>query len=228
MELNIPAATATRARADFERFVSRVDYPCLGARAALRRGGCRLNVYGPMTDATATATLAHDLAVFAAEIENATPGQAGFVSFAAIFLDAAPVSELVFEAALWRQLTMLNETDPSSEWAGEASDDPEDPHFAFSFAGSAFFVIGLHPESSRLARQLSWPALVFNPHAQFRRLRAEGRFDGLRRTIRDRDIALQGDINPNLADRGERSEARQYSGRATDDAWGCPFHRASE
>jgi uncharacterized protein len=50
----------------------------------------------------------------------------------------------------------------------------------------------------------------------------------MRRAIRARDVALQGDINPNLADMGERSEARQYSGRAVDDAWRCPFHRPKE
>ena len=35
-------AVAEAARADFVRFVSDPDYPCLGARAALRRGGCRV------------------------------------------------------------------------------------------------------------------------------------------------------------------------------------------
>ena len=43
--------------------------------------------------------------------------------------------------------------------------------------------------------------------------------------VRERDIALQGSANPNLADFGERSEARQYSGRVTEPAWRCPFHR---
>jgi FPC/CPF motif-containing protein YcgG len=43
--------------------------------------------------------------------------------------------------------------------------------------------------------------------------------------VREREIALQGSLNPNLADFGERSEARQYSGRAVEDQWRCPFHR---
>ncbi|HET7458653.1 MAG TPA: guanitoxin biosynthesis heme-dependent pre-guanitoxin N-hydroxylase GntA [Gemmatimonadaceae bacterium] len=222
MALTPAPALLERVRGDFTRFVTDARYPCLGARAALRRGGCRIAVYGPMgTDATTTA-LAADLAAFGGAGES---GASPFVAFVAMFLEAAPPSELAFEAALWRQLTMLGAVDETTRWADGVSDDPDDPHFAFSFAGHALFVIGMHPESSRLARRLAWPTLVFNPHAQFRRLRAEGRFEGLRRAIRTRDAALQGSVNPNLADAGERSEARQYSGRPTDDAWRCPFHR---
>ena len=40
---------------------------------------------------------------------------------------------------------------------------------------------------------------------------------------RARDIELQGSINPNLADFGEASEARQYSGREVEDQWQCPY-----
>jgi hypothetical protein len=39
---------------------------------------------------------------------------------------------------------------------------------------------------------------------------------------------LQGSLNPNLADFGEQSEARQYSGRATEADWVCPFHRRAD
>ena len=36
-------------------------------------------------------------------------------------------------------------------------------------------------------------------------------------------MSLQGTINPNLADFGDASEARQYSGRAVEANWTCPF-----
>ena len=68
---------------------------------------------------------------------------------------------------------------------------------------------------------------MFNPHAQFGRLRGEGRFRRIQQAIREREIAVQGSLNPNLADFGERSEARQYSGRAVEEEWRCPFHRAN-
>ncbi|HSP45414.1 MAG TPA: YqcI/YcgG family protein, partial [Chthoniobacterales bacterium] len=73
-----------------------------------------------------------------------------------------------------------------------------------------------------------------NPHEQFERLRADGKWKRMQETIRSRDVELQGSINPMLSDFGEQSEARQYSGRAVEDDWkapfkpahsgGCPFH----
>lgn len=222
---HVPACIDDSVREAFAQFVAEPDYPCLGARSAIRRGGCRIGVYGHMGSAATTAALAADLAAFARDPAAFSSPSAPLITFAAVFVQPAPRNEAGFETALWDQLTLLNGADPSPAWASGASDDPDDPHFAFSFADTAFFVIGLHPESSRLARRFGWPALVFNPHAQFARLRAEERFEGLRESVRARDIALQGDINPNLADVGERSEARQYSGRRTDDAWRCPFHR---
>lgn len=206
---------------EFTRLVSDPSYPCLGARSALRRSGCRVSVLGPMNDPETTATLARELADFAREQSES----GDFRAYVALFAEPAHDSEDAFEHALWSQLSALSAIDPSDAWAEGVSADVDDPHFAFSFDDTAYFVIGLHPASSRLARRLPWPALVFNPHAQFERLRAEQRFDGLRHAIRTREIALQGSINPNLADRGERSEAAQYSGRATDTAWRCPFHK---
>jgi len=81
----------------------------------------------------------------------------------------------------------------------------------------------LHPRSSRLARQFRWPALVFNPHEQFERLRADGKWKRMQHTIRERDVELQGSVNPMLSDFGETTEARQYSGRAVEADWEAPF-----
>ena len=52
-----------------------------------------------------------------------------------------------------------------------------------------------------------------------------GAFNTVRNKIRERDIELQGNINPMLEDFGENSEARQYSGRKVEEEWKCPFHR---
>jgi FPC/CPF motif-containing protein YcgG len=117
-----------------------------------------------------------------------------------------------------------------AEWDRSVSPDPRDSHFSFSFAGQAFYVIGLHANSSREARRFPWPTLVFNPHEQFERLRTDGKWKRMQQTIRERDTQLQGSINPMLSDFGERSEAPQYSGRAVGEDWQppigkCPFHR---
>src|SRR5690606_15160278 len=111
-----------------------------------------------------------------------------------------------------------------SPWARDVSRDPADPRFSLSLAGHPFFVIGLHAGASRIARRLAAPALVFNSHRQFNRLRADGRYGKMQAATRARDTALQGSINPNLADFGTASEARQYSGRAVEADWTCPFH----
>ncbi len=101
--------------------------------------------------------------------------------------------------------------------------DPDNPHFSLSFGGEAFFVVGLHPNASRPARRFSSPVLVFNLHAQFERLRAEGRYEKLRASILERDTALAGSVNPMLARHGDSSEARQYSGRVVGAEWRCPL-----
>src|SRR5829696_6122951 len=98
------------------------------------------------------------------------------------------------------------------EFAGDApSFDGEFTTFIASFAApTAIFIVGLHAGSSRVARRFAWPTLVFNPHSQFDRLREDGRFERFQQVIRGAERALQGDVNPMMADFGERSEASQY------------------
>jgi hypothetical protein len=211
-----------RVREEFRAFVFDPGFSCLGARAALRHDRHTIRAYPALGSAAATAGLARDLADFAPGAEDTE-----FTTFVAVFMGAAPEGEAEFEALLWAQLQALHEADAAPAWAPAASDRPEDPRFAFSFAGTAFFVVGMHPDSSRLARRFGWPALVFNARAQFDRLRTDGRYYGLRDRIRARELALQGALNPNLADFGEASEARQYSGRAAEPEWRCPFRSKS-
>jgi FPC/CPF motif-containing protein YcgG len=214
-----------RVRAAFGAFVGHDRYPCLAARGLQSRGDYELGVYGPLGSAPATERLAADLAGFC--LRAGAPGAGDpMTAFVGVFTGRVPRGECAFERRLWIQLQRLHDRDPATSWAASVSADPDDPRFSFSFGGAALFVIGLHPASSRLARRFAWPALVFNPHAQFDRLRRDGRFNRLREAIRERDLALQGTINPSLADFGERSEARQYSGRdARGSDWRCPFHQ---
>ena len=231
----IPASRATsgasgrseafeqRIREAFRAFVGDARFPCLAAKTTLRPDE-HVHVYETLGSVQASEALSVDLRGFARQAASADHRLTAFV---AIFAGRAPASEHAFERRLWAQLQRLHERDdPAGRWDPAVSADPDDPRFSFSFAGTAFFVVGLHPESSRLARRFRHPALVFNPHAQFERLRREGRFERLRDLIRARDIALQGSINPSLSDFGERSEAGQYSGRdTTAGTWRCPFHR---
>ncbi|HTL96223.1 MAG TPA: guanitoxin biosynthesis heme-dependent pre-guanitoxin N-hydroxylase GntA [Gemmatimonadaceae bacterium] len=208
---------------EFLEFVGDAGFPCLAAKGVVRRLGHELHVYGTLASDHATNALAADLREF---VRRATSDDADFRAFVAVFPDGQPEDEREFERRLWVQLQQLHERDdPAAGWDPSVSADPDDPRFSFSFAGCALFIVGLNPHSSRLARRFRWPALVFNPHAQFERLRRDGHYDRMRTLIRDREVALQGDVNPNLADFGEQSEARQYSGRdTTADEWTCPFH----
>jgi FPC/CPF motif-containing protein YcgG len=148
-----------------------------------------------------------------------------FRSFAVLFEGPTALSEVEFEHHLWARLQSLSDKDA---WLGlpydtRVHEDPEDKRFSLSFGGEAFFVVGLHPNASRKARRFEVPALVFNLHHQFEQLRAEGRYDSMRDRIRKRDMRYSGSINPMVANHGHSSEARQYSGRAVDEAWACPF-----
>ena len=154
--------------------------------------------------------------------------QSLFQSFAVIFEGPRVLDEPHFEQHMWRRIQSMSDKD---KWLGQsydkqASPDPTNPHFALSFGGEGFFVVGLHPRASRKARRFIAPTMIFNLRAQFERLRADGRYDKMRATIIERDVDFSGSVNPMLAQHGEESEARQYSGRAVDDNWQCPFHYA--
>ncbi len=205
----------------FRSFVLDDQFSCLGAKSALRRGTYRLGTYARLDDPAVTEGLARDLYAFAAERHGF---ESDFTTYVAVFGAREFEDEAAFERGLWAQLQRLHELDARyHRWDPRVSADPADPGFSFSVAGNAFFVVGLSPVSSRSARRFAWPTLVFNAHEQFEHLRAEGRFDGLQSRIRAREVALDGAINPNLAEYGYHSEARQYSGRPTEATWTCPF-----
>ena len=206
----------------FRALVSNSRFSCVGAKAALGSGSYRVGLYDTLASPGAAAGLARDLFWFVEEQER-LGGQ--FSTFVASFVEPTAADEAAFERLLWEQLQRLHEEDRRyHRWDSSVSPDPEDTKFAFSFAGRAFFVVGLHPASSRFARRFAWPTLVFNAHYQFDRLREEGRYLRMREVIRSREIELQGTLNPNLGDFGVRSEARQYSGRPAEADWRCPFH----
>lgn len=208
----------------FRAFISKSEFPCVGAKAALAHGHMHFLVARDITSAW------DDLRIYSAlfnfvELYRSNP--ALFQSFVVLFREPALLTEASFETCLWDRLQSLTDKD---NWHGQAHDgrvsaNPADPHFSLSFANEGFFAVGLHPSASRPARRFSTPAIVFNPHDQFERLREEGIFGGLKEKISRRDEALAGSRNPMLGDFGERSEAPQYSGRAVDGTWRCPYHR---
>jgi hypothetical protein len=203
-------------------FIRDRRFPCVGAKSAVGRGQMRFVIARDIHSAW------DDLRIYRALLAFATAYRENrklFQSFVVIFRQPERISERAFEAALWTRVQSLADKDA---WHGQDYDprvsaDPASPHFSLSFGGEGFFVVGLHPGASRPARRFIRPALVFNAHDQFEQLREAGRYETLRESIIERDVAVAGQPNPMLARHGETSEARQYSGRAVGEAWACPF-----
>lgn len=203
------------------------DFPCVGAKAALAKG--TLEVFGcTRIDSAWDDVRIHDALLRFAQAYRRDKTM--YRSFAVVFDGPDDLSEAAFERALWQRVQSLSDKDVwrGQEYDARVSPDPENPHFSLSFGGEAFFVVGLHPNSSRPARRFERPAMVFNLHDQFERLRAEGKYESMREKILVRDEALAGSRNPMLAPHGTSSEARQYSGREVDAGWRCPFHYSGD
>ena len=203
-------------------FILSKHYTCVGAKASFKNKFYSFSLYEEMNSEKSTRILYHDLKNF---IDNDSKRKENnFSTFIASFKTPNIVSELCFENLLWEQLQKIHDMDTASKWDPAVSSDPENSLFSFSFQQKSFFIVGLNPVSSRWSRRFSWPTLVFNSHTQFEELRKNGSFYLMQRQNRLRDKKLQGSINPNLADFGEASEARQYSGRHVENNWKCPFH----
>jgi len=206
----------------FRAMIRDLKYPCVGAKSALNHDHIEvlvaMDIRCPADDARIHAALAKFAMRYKADLQP-------FQSLAVLFRGPEDLSEKAFEQALWQRVQALSDIDASKHqpYDPRVSPDVEDPHFSLSFGGEAFFLVGLHPQSSRPARRFMAPALVFNPHDQFERLRAQGRYETLSKAIISRDVALAGSANPMLAVHGDVSAARQYSGRVVSENWRCPF-----
>lgn len=209
----------------FLEFLRAETYPCVGAKLALACDSIETQEFNALGDHDNDQPLIKGLARFVAMIEASPPDEGIVHSYVALFRGPFDMNEFRFESMMWSQLWRIHELDilAGNPYADDVSRDTDSPQFSLSTAGHPFFVIGLHPHASRLARRFSHPALVFNSHRQFVKLKEDGRFEKMQAATRSRDIELQGSVNPNLADFGDASEARQYSGREVEDNWRCPF-----
>lgn len=204
--------------------IARTDFPCVGAKAALAQSGLRIETAGDITSAADDGRIQRALARWS---RMPATDEADFRSLTVIFHGPRDLDEQGFEKALWDRLSGISEADAERGFTPDPdfSTDPEDPQFALSFGGKAYFAVGLHPGASRRARRLPYPAIVFNLHNQFEKLRAEDRYERMREVILARDEVFDGEPNPMVARHGEVSEARQYSGREVEEDWSCPFFR---
>lgn len=207
---------------DLPSAVAGERFPCVGAKSALARGLLKTVECGSLEGAGDDPRIHAELLEWVS-LYRSEPG--GLRSLAIMFEGPVDLCEQAFEMAMWRRLQSLADQDHArgQPYDPGVSSNPDDPQFALSFGGAAFFVVGLHPNASRPARRVRRPTLVFNLHDQFEQLREGGVYERMRETIISRDVAFAGNVNPMLARFGDSSGARQYSGRAVGEEWRCPF-----
>lgn len=208
-------------KAKYKRFFTRKEYPCIMAQTVFKLDNVEVKSYKEFGSEQAAQEIINDLVNFLTKVGTTTKN---YHSFLAVFPSSNPSSEKEFEQLLWRQLQHIHNHD-NRDWDPNVSDDPTDSNFSFSIAGKAFYIVGMHPGSSRKARRSPSVTIVFNLHHQFEQLREKNAFEKVKSKIRNRDRQFQGSVNPMLADFGDGSEAIQYSGRKVSSKWKCPFHR---
>ena len=207
---------------EIANLIKQKNYPCVPAVQSVAQKEYLVEIYGKLGSGQHASLIAKALSNFRRQqIETKSP----FLSFWAVFPESKNLTEEEFEVDLWKELSFLAaQSDPALGWDSEFSSDPADPKFCFSFEGEAFFVVGLHPQSSRKARQFPFPTLIFNRYEQFKELMRQGRYETLVKQNRQRDLKFQGSINPMVEKYGEEREAIQFSGKANSSDWKCPFH----
>lgn len=207
---------------EFKDFIVDQQHPCVMANTVFQMNQYHLKVYD---DIHSDANIQPILSVIDDYINSYDFDSNSFESLIICFKENQFAAEKEFELALWNFLQKLHDYD-DAPWDPNVSDDPNHPNFSFSLKGKAFYIVGMHPQSSRIARQAPYCTLVFNMHWQFEKLREMGSYQRVKSRIRRRDEALQGSINPVLQDFGDDSETKQYSGRHVSSSWKCPFHRS--
>jgi FPC/CPF motif-containing protein YcgG len=206
---------------EYLSFINKKEFPCVAAKTALTFQQLHCLVVDHLACPKDDAAILDFLYAF---VDTYRQSDKLYHSASIIFKGPEAPNEALFEELFWQRMQALSNLDAQRYgYDRRVVADPASPDFSFSLKEEAFFVIGLHAGSSRKARQFAYPTLVFNPHAQFEQIRTNGRYDSIRTTIRTRDVAYSGSINPMLQDYGNASEAYQYSGKAYDESWKCPF-----
>ncbi|HZY79043.1 MAG TPA: guanitoxin biosynthesis heme-dependent pre-guanitoxin N-hydroxylase GntA [Cyclobacteriaceae bacterium] len=206
---------------EYFAFIADKGFPCIAAKAALSREQIQVLVCDHIACPKDDSAIIDFLYDFTDHYRQATKL---YNSAVVIFKGPSLCSEEQFDQLMWQRLQSISDRDALQHpWDKRVSSDPSHPDFSFSIKAEAFYVIGLHPGSSRKARRFQYPALVFNPLSQFEKLREDGRYAVMKESVRKRDKEYSGSVNPMLADFGESSEAFQYSGRVYNKEWKCPF-----
>ena len=202
-------------------FINQKTFPCIGAKAAVAKSQVQLLVVGNMACPADDSRILNFIYDF---VESYRMAGNIFYSAAVIFSNPESMTEEVFEALLWQRLQSLSDLDAENfPYDSRVSASTASADFSFSLKEEAFFILGLHPGSSRPSRRFAYPALIFNPHAQFEEMKETNKYDMMKKAVRKKELIFSGSINPMLNDHGRLSETNQYSGKHYKSPLECPL-----
>ena len=209
----------------FQQYINSVNFPCLSAKISVLRKSFSFALYDMLAGEDTTQLLWHRLIDFINCQSSLWASDHMFTTYVACFRAPTDMSETVFERLLWKQLQQLHQIDVQNgmKWNDNYSDDPIHPDFGFSVGGRAFFIVGLHPNSSRRAQQFVTPTITFNSLDQFQNFRRLALFNTIQHVIRNNDLIYNQSINPNLTSEDNKSAAFEYSGKLIQSNWIPPF-----
>lgn len=142
----------------YKSFILCENHPSILANALFRMELYQIRAYEDINDLDNLKQLLLDVESY---LNQNIPYQSEVESFVAAFPNNYYEDEILFENALLQTLNMLNHLE-HCEWDQNVSDVPDTARFSFSINGRSFYILGLHPESSKMARQAPYTTLVFN------------------------------------------------------------------
>lgn len=206
---------------EYLEFINEKEFPCVVAKAALARNHIKSFVSTHMACPAGDSSILQFLYNF---VDQYRLSSESYHSAAVIFKGPANTDDATFDTLLWERLKALSILDKAYYPHDSRVDaDPDGANYSYSLKSEAFFVVGLHPGSERRSRRFKYPALIFNPHAEFEKLRTLNRYEKLKGVVRKRDVIFSGSVNPMLDDFGNSSETIQYSGKRHGSEWKCPL-----
>ncbi len=206
---------------EFVEFIENKFFPCIGAKTAMAKNqlSCLVaaHIFWPSDDEKIVAFL-HTF------IDKYRTSHHPFHSAAIIFIAPQDITETGYETAFWQRLQAISNIDAQHyKFDSRVSSDIQSPLFSFSIKVEALFAVGMHGSCSRDARRFKYPAIVFNPHAQFDMFKQTTKYKNLQSSIRKRDMVFSGLINPMLNDHAISPEIIQYTGKNYGHLFSCPL-----
>lgn len=206
---------------EYSGFIRNKNFPCIGAKTAWAKNQVQCFVAGNMACPLDDEKILEYLYTY---IDSYRKTGGIFHSVAIIFTGPVNISEAIFEKLLWQRLQAISNLDSVNyKYDKRVSSDTVSPDFSFSLKEEAFFIIGMHPGSSRPSRRFKYPALVFNPHEQFELMKTTNKYEMMKQSVRKRDMIFSGSVNPMLNDHGKKTEVLQYSGKNYSGPMQCPL-----